>query len=90
MDIKDRPGDAVSFMHRFKPTPLAVAAFSMQTLGLLLLVIQARKKLGDVVDLLAMTFLLALSGIYWFKFASHKRAIILMKLPFFVGLYFLI
>lgn len=89
MDIKDRPGDADSFMHRFKPTPLAVAAFSMQIVGLLLLVIQARKKLGDVVDLLAMTFLLALSGVYWFKFASYKRAIILMKLPLFIGLYFL-
>lgn len=89
MDIRDRPGDADSFMHRLRPTPLAAAAFSIQIVGLLLLAIQARKKLGDVAVLLAMTFLLALSGVYWFKFASYKRAIILMKLPFFVGLYFL-
>jgi geranylgeranylglycerol-phosphate geranylgeranyltransferase len=88
MDIKDRPGDGISFMHRFRPTPLAVAAFSLQTIGLLLLAIQTHK-LGDIVDLLAMIFLLALSGVYWFKLASYKWAIILMKLQFFAGLYFL-
>jgi len=89
MDIKDRPGDAKSFMHRFRPMSLAVVAFSMQTMGLLLLATQARK-LGGVVSLLAMTFLLALSGVYWFKFVRYRLAIILMKLPFFVGLYFLL
>lgn len=90
MDIKDRAGDAISFMHRFRPTPLALVAFSLQTVGLLLLVPQAPMKEGGIIDLLVMTLLLALSGIYWFRFASYKRAIILMKLPFFVGLYFLI
>ena len=89
MDIKDRPGDAVSFMHRFRPTPLAVVAFSLETIGLLLLAIQTRNP-GDILALLAITFLLALSCVYWFKFGSYKGAIILMKLPFFVGLYFLI
>jgi geranylgeranylglycerol-phosphate geranylgeranyltransferase len=89
MDIKDRPGDATSFLHRYKPKPLAVAAFSIQPLGLILLATQVRQKLGDVVVLLVMTFLLALSGVYWFRFARYRRAIILMKLPFFVGLYFL-
>jgi hypothetical protein len=58
-------------------------------MGLLLLATQARK-LGGVVSLLAMTFLLALSGVYWFKFVRYRLAIILMKLPFFVGLYFLL
>lgn len=87
-DIKDRAGDRISFMHRFRPTPLAVVAFSLQTTGLLLLAAQTRK-LGDALVLLAVILLLALSGVYWFKFGNYKRAIILMKLPFFAGLYFL-
>lgn len=88
MDIKDRSGDGVSFMHRLRPTPLAVAGFSLQSMGLILLAIQTRKP-EDVVDLLLMTFLLALAGVYWFKFGRFKGAIILMKIQFFVGLYFL-
>jgi hypothetical protein len=88
MDIKDRPGDSVSVMQRFKPKVLAVTAFSLQTFGLLLLVTQARS-LGYVIDLLIMAFMLALSSVYWFKFSRYKLAIILMKIQFFVGLYFL-
>lgn len=88
MDIKDRAGDAVSFMHRFRPVPLAVAAFSLEASGLVLLAVQIREP-GGIVVLLAMIFLLALSGVYWFKVANYKRAIILMKLQFFVGAYFL-
>ena len=89
MDIRDRAGDAISFMHRFRPKPLAIAAFCMQALGLLVLAVQARKA-GDVIALLAITSLLVLSGVYWFSFTSYRRATILMKLQFFVGLYFLI
>jgi 4-hydroxybenzoate polyprenyltransferase len=88
-DIQDRVGDAVSYMHRFRPTSLAVASFFLQLIGLFLLAIQTRK-LGDVVDLLAMTFLLALSAVYWFKLASYRRATLLMKSQLFVGLYFLV
>lgn len=89
MDIKDRGGDVVSFMHRFKPTPLAIAAFSLQTIGLFLLVVLIRKP-EDFVDLIIMTFLLALAGVFWFKLASYKPALILMKIQLFVGLYFLL
>ena len=89
MDIEDRAGDDTSLMHRLRPTPLAVAAFSLQVIGLLLLASQIHRP-GDVVGLLAMTFLLAISGVCWFKFSSHKLATILMKLELFVGLYFLI
>jgi geranylgeranylglycerol-phosphate geranylgeranyltransferase len=89
MDIKDRVGDPFSFMHRFRPTPLGRVAFSLQGLGLLLLVVLI-KRVGDVIDLLAMTFLLALSGVFWFKFERYKLALILMKIQLFVGLYFLI
>jgi geranylgeranylglycerol-phosphate geranylgeranyltransferase len=89
MDIRDRPGDSISFMHRFKPTRLAVVGFSLQFVGLLLLASQIRRR-GDVFALLAMMFVLALSGLYWFKFSKYRLAIIVMKLQWFVGLYFLI
>jgi hypothetical protein len=88
MDIKDRAGDAISFMHRFRPTRLAAAAFSLEASGLVLLAAQIRG-LGGIVVLLAMIFLLALSSVYWFKFANYKWAIILMKFQFLVGAYFL-
>lgn len=89
MDIKDRAGDPISFMHRFRPTPLSGVAFSLQTLGLLLLVILINR-VGDIIDLLVMTFLLAVSGVFWFKFQRYKLSLILMKIQLFVGLYFLI
>lgn len=87
-DILDRPGDAVSYMHRFKPASLALVSFLAQVLGLLLLATQIRK-LGEIVDLLAMTFLLALAGVCWFKLARYRQAILIMKIQLFVGLYFL-
>jgi 4-hydroxybenzoate polyprenyltransferase len=89
MDIKDRAGDAVSILHRFSPKTLATVAFSLQTVALLLLAVQARK-MGDIVGLILMALLLSISGVYWFKFARYRRAIIIMKLPLFIGLYFLI
>lgn len=89
MDIKDRAGDSFSILHRFSASTLAAVAFSLQTVALLLLAVKVRKA-GDFVGLLTMAFLLSLSGVYWFKFASYRQAIIIMKLPLFVGLYFLI
>jgi len=88
MDIRDRLGDAISFMHRFRPTRLAVVGFFLQLVGLLLLASQIRGR-GDTVALLAMTLVLALSGVYWFKSSRYRLAIIVMKLQWFVGLYFL-
>jgi geranylgeranylglycerol-phosphate geranylgeranyltransferase len=88
-DILDRAGDAMSYMHRFKPTSLAVVSFSLQLIGLLLLAFQIRK-VGDIIDLLAMTFLLTLSSVCWFKLARYRQATLLMKIQFFVGLYFLV
>ena len=89
MDITDRAGDAISFMHRFKPGPLALVAFCLEATGLLLLVVQVRKP-RDVAALLGTMILLALAAIYWFKFASYNRAGFLMKMQLVVGLYFLI
>jgi hypothetical protein len=75
-------------MHRIRSRPLAITAFSFEAVGLVLLVIQVNGLL-DIIDLLLMTSLLALSGFYWFKHASYKRAITLMKVQLFIGLYFL-
>jgi hypothetical protein len=88
MDIKDRPGDAVSFMHRFRPAPLAALGFLLQLVGPLLLASQIRGR-GDVIALLTMAAVLALSGLFWFKYSRRRLAIIVMKLQWFVGLYFL-
>lgn len=88
MDIRDRPGDPVSFMHRFRPAPLAAFAYFLELVGLLLLASQAGRA-GNIVALLIMTALLAQSALLWFKFSRYRLAIILMKLQWFVGLYFL-
>ena len=89
MDIKDRDGDPVSFMHRFSPAPLAKVAFFLQMIGLFLLV-SLINKIGDIIDFVAMTFLFTLSGVSWFKLERYKISLILMKIQLFVGLYFLI
>ncbi len=89
MDITDTPGDPISFMHMFRPRPLAIVAFSLQVLGVLLLATQAPDS-RDTIDLLAMAFMLAISGFYWFKLTNYKRAILLMRLQFILGIYFLI
>lgn len=88
-DILDRAGDAVSYMHRFKPLSLAIFSFSLQLVGLLLLAFQIRGP-GDTIDLIAMAFLLLWSSICWFMLARYRQATLLMKIQFFVGLYFLI
>jgi len=89
MDIKDRVGDPISFLHRFRPKRLGGVAFSLQTAGLLLL-ITIVNKLGGAIDLLAMTLLLTLAVVCWFKFERYKLSLILMKIQLFVGLYFLL
>lgn len=89
MDIRDRQGDPVSYMHRFKPAPLAIVAFTLEGLGLLVLMAQSRRT-GDVIDSIVMTALLLLAITYWFKVANYRRAIFLMRLQFLLGIYFLI
>lgn len=88
MDILDRDGDAISFMHRFRAHQLVVAAYALQGTGVLLLLSQADEP-SDLACLVIVTLLLVLSGIYWFKCERHKRAITIMKIEFFLGLYFL-
>jgi 4-hydroxybenzoate polyprenyltransferase len=88
-DIQDRDGDAVSYTQRFKPSFLAVFAFSLNALGVVLLAFVVRRP-AEIADVLAMTFILALAGLYWFKFGRHRRATSLMKVQLFVGLYLLV
>ena len=88
MDIRDRRGDVVSFMHRFRATRLAVFVFFLQLVGLLVLASLTRDVSGSIV-LLIMTVTFVLSGMSWFKFSRYRLSIILMKLEFFAGLYFL-
>jgi UbiA prenyltransferase family protein len=88
MDIRDRRGDPISFMHRVKPLPLAIVAFSLEALGLFLLATQVRRS-EDIIDVLAITSLLAISMFHWFKLANYKRAILLMRLQFIFAIYFL-
>jgi len=89
MDIKDQPGDATSFVHRFQPDLLALIGFGMQLAGLFLLASQVRK-LGDFFALVTMMLVLTVAAIYWFKFAAQRVSIITMKLQWVMGLYFLI
>jgi hypothetical protein len=89
MDITDRAGDPVSFMHGFEPIRLAIVAFSIEATGLLLLLLQVGTP-RDLVVLIGTMVLLGLAGVYWFKFGSYDRAVFLMKLQLVIGLYFLI
>lgn len=87
--ILDRLGDPTSYLHSFEPASLALVSFLVQVAGLLLLATQVRAQ-GETACLLAMTFLLALAGVYWFKSGRYRRATLLMKVQLFVGLYFLV
>ena len=88
-DIQDRAGDTVTYLNRFDTVSLAVFAFVVQGIGLVLLASQIDNR-GEAVDVLAMTLILALAGVYWFKLARYKQSTLLMKIQLFVGLYLLI
>jgi 4-hydroxybenzoate polyprenyltransferase len=87
-DIQDRAGDKVTRLNRLKPVSLAVIAFAVQAIGLMLLASQIRNP-GDAVDVFAMTLLLILAGLFWFKWDGYRRSTLLMKIQLFVGLYLL-
>lgn len=88
MDLVDRAGDTVSFMHRIGDKPLVIVAISSQVLGFLLLAVQIDHPL-DVLDVLLIASLIIISSHYWFNCANYRRAIFLMKVQLFAGLYFL-
>ena len=88
-DIQDRAGDTVTYLNRFDTVSLAVFAFVVQGIGLVLLASQIDNR-GEAVDVFAMTFILALAGVCWFKLERYKQSTLLMKIQLFVGLYLLI
>lgn len=89
MDIRDRPGDPVSFIHRFAPRKIAILAFILQGSSLLLLALQVRGRL-DVIVLSVMLGVLMLSCVCWFRWARLILATALMKGVIYLGLYFLL
>ena len=88
MDLVDRPGDPSSFMHRIPPGRVAVGAFTCEAFGIVLVSLVATRRI-DLSVVLAMIALFAFSCRDWFALRQPKRAIILMKLVIFCGLYFL-
>ncbi|MGH9948959.1 MAG: UbiA family prenyltransferase, partial [Pyrinomonadaceae bacterium] len=88
MDIRDRPGDAKSFVQRLNPSFLTIAAFAFQMIGLCLLSTQIINA-ATLVCVVAMTLALVAAGVAWIRFARQRLAILLMKSQFFIGLYLL-
>lgn len=89
MDIKDRSGDVGSYLQTLDERRVAIGAFVIETSGLTLLGLTAGR-LGELFVLFTMVGLLGLAAVYWFKYSKHKRAIVLLKVQFFAGLYFLV
>jgi len=89
MDIRDRPGDQVSFLHSIEPRQILITAFVLQVLGIALLSWQ----IGSLLDLavvLAMAITVSLSYYFWLQWHREKVAIDLMKVVMLLGMYFLI
>jgi geranylgeranylglycerol-phosphate geranylgeranyltransferase len=89
MDIEDRAGDPRAFLHGIAAEHVATFAFLVQVVGLLVLPVDLRNW-DSALEVLVLTILLVASGVYWFRLARRKRAIRLMKLQYFVGLYSLV
>lgn len=88
-DLCDRNGDPVSFLHSVEPQKVSTVAFILQTMGLLLLA-STIAKLLDLLIVLTMLLLLALSSVWWFRFQRATLSLSVMKAVMFLGLYFLL
>jgi geranylgeranylglycerol-phosphate geranylgeranyltransferase len=88
MDYLDRIGDKNSFLRRVRPRTIALSAFALQALGILLLTLLIDQPTELIASTL-MTILLLLSARYWFKLKERRKSILLMKLQLFIGLYYL-
>ena len=88
MDIVDRAGDVVSWIHGIPAMPLAVVAFVAHAVGMTLLVGLAHG-VRDSIAAVFMALVLLLSGLCWFSLKKQVAAYRLMKLQLLVGLYFL-
>jgi hypothetical protein len=88
MDLRDRPGDPVSFLHRIEPKRVALIAFASQGAGLFIMALQITGLL-DLVVALVMALLFVLACLCWFKLGWLKTATACMKVVIIFGLYFL-
>lgn len=88
-DLPDRPGDPVSFLHKFDPTAVARFAFAMQGLAVMILCWQIRG-LASSICMLAMVLVLAMAYVCWFHQNRQTVALGLMKTVALFGLYFLL
>jgi 4-hydroxybenzoate polyprenyltransferase len=88
-DIADRPGDGVSFVRTLRPRPLAAAAFLLQVVPLVTLSLHSHS-VQDYFVVATMTLCIAFSSINWFILINFDRALVLLKLTLFLGLYFLL
>ena len=88
-DVPDRRGDPTSLLHSIEPRTIAAVAFAVQVLGLVVIALQVRA-LPELLDILAMTSLLAAAFYYWFCRKRFFLAITLMKSVNYLGLYFLL
>lgn len=88
MDLMDRGGDVKSFMHRFSPIGVAVAAFFLQALGLGLLAALAVRP-ARIIAFAVVSALALFSAWVWFKRRRFEIAIAAMKIQLLAGMTFL-
>jgi geranylgeranylglycerol-phosphate geranylgeranyltransferase len=88
-DIVDRPGDKVSFMHRLPARRVAIFAFALQGAALAFLITEIVVP-HELAVMLLMVAIFIHSYRLWFRLGGEQKAIVLMKVQLFVGLYFLL
>lgn len=88
MDIRDRAGDAPSFVQRLPAGPLAAFAFGVQVLAVAILA-SVSSRFTDLIALAVALTLLAVAGYYWFRLGKLRASIAMMRLQLVAGLAFL-
>jgi len=89
MDIRDRTGDPISFLHNIEPLRIARFAFSLQSIGLMLVSFRV-VNVVSLAAIMVMCILLAVAYISWFDLHYRRLATGLMKAVVFLGLCFLV
>lgn len=88
MDFCDRAGDKKSFIHTLSRRKLTVLAQASQAAAIVFVFLLTDSTL-DAVALVALIVLSVLSFSFWVRVEAPTKAILAMKIQFFVGLYFL-
>lgn len=88
LGIRDREGDGSSWLKRIPRATLAWGAFTVQAVGISVL-LKETHTLGEFLIVLLMVSILGASAVLWMRYSCLTIAVTLMKLEFFTGLYFL-